>query len=197
MSKRPTDRYATCGQLADDLQHWLDDEPVAARRLGLGERTAHCRVRRKPALAATGGLAGVAILVSLVTAILFASYQSRMVVELQDKDAQTLAALDEAKQQRARADERAAEAERQQAGERATCRIRAIEKGIRQPASRNRAQRGRLVSESSQEVLRQKAAVEQQRMVAETSGKALVAQNGLLSKRPKKPNCRATGLRGN
>ena len=36
--KAPADRYATAQQFADDLQRWLDDKPILARRPALAER---------------------------------------------------------------------------------------------------------------------------------------------------------------
>src|SRR5690606_22163774 len=52
LRKRPEERYAGAGELADDLARWLAREPVEARR---GERGYHARKwlrRRWPWLAA-------------------------------------------------------------------------------------------------------------------------------------------------
>jgi hypothetical protein len=44
IAKSPTDRYASAEQLADDLQRWLEDKPILARRPRLAERAARwCR----------------------------------------------------------------------------------------------------------------------------------------------------------
>jgi tetratricopeptide (TPR) repeat protein len=38
MAKNPGERYATAGELADDLRHWLEDRPIRARRPSLRTR---------------------------------------------------------------------------------------------------------------------------------------------------------------
>jgi serine/threonine protein kinase/Flp pilus assembly protein TadD len=38
LAKNPNERYATAGELADDLRHWLDDKPIRARRPSLAQR---------------------------------------------------------------------------------------------------------------------------------------------------------------
>ena len=40
MALRPEDRYASPRALAEDLEHWLADEPVAADREGWHQRLA-------------------------------------------------------------------------------------------------------------------------------------------------------------
>lgn len=51
MAKAPSDRYLTAGQFADDLQRWLDDKPVLARRPTLVERAAKWRRRHRTLVA--------------------------------------------------------------------------------------------------------------------------------------------------
>ena len=51
MALEPADRYATPRALADDVEHWLADEPVAAYREVLPARVARS-ARKRPALAA-------------------------------------------------------------------------------------------------------------------------------------------------
>jgi eukaryotic-like serine/threonine-protein kinase len=67
LEKEAGRRYATAGELADDLDHWLADEPITARPVSSWER-AQKWIRRKPAIAALSaavlligfvGLAGV------------------------------------------------------------------------------------------------------------------------------------------
>ncbi len=52
----PGRRYASAEALAEDLDHWLKGEPIAARPVGRLER-AWLWSRRNPALATAGGLA--------------------------------------------------------------------------------------------------------------------------------------------
>jgi hypothetical protein len=62
MSKEPSQRYATAADLADDLQRWLDGEPVLARNVGtLGRAWRWCR--RNPKVAALN-LVVVAVLLA-------------------------------------------------------------------------------------------------------------------------------------
>ena len=53
IEREPAHRYATAAELADDLQRFLDDEPIRARRTSYGERLARW-ARRNPAIAALG-----------------------------------------------------------------------------------------------------------------------------------------------
>ena len=64
MALKPQDRYATAKDLADDVEHWLADEPVLAYREPLRLRLARWR-RRHPAL-----VTGTAALVFTVAAAL-------------------------------------------------------------------------------------------------------------------------------
>ncbi len=62
IEKRPALRYQSADELADDLERFLADEPIRARRVGLAERLIRWG-RRQPALAAmTGGMVVVALL---------------------------------------------------------------------------------------------------------------------------------------
>jgi hypothetical protein len=47
IAKAPAERYATAGQLADDLQRWLDDKPILARRPTIFERASRWRRRHR------------------------------------------------------------------------------------------------------------------------------------------------------
>ena len=51
LEKRPEDRYASAGELADNLEHFLKGEPLSANAKALGPRLAGWG-RRRPALAA-------------------------------------------------------------------------------------------------------------------------------------------------
>jgi serine/threonine protein kinase/Flp pilus assembly protein TadD len=63
MEKNPADRYTTVKDLADDLQHWLEDRPIRARRPSLGQRARKWARRHKPLVGAT---AAVLVVVALL-----------------------------------------------------------------------------------------------------------------------------------
>jgi serine/threonine protein kinase/Tfp pilus assembly protein PilF len=52
MEKRPQDRYATAQELADDLERWLKNEPIRARRPGIIVRLAKWGRRHRPLVVA-------------------------------------------------------------------------------------------------------------------------------------------------
>jgi WD40 repeat protein/tRNA A-37 threonylcarbamoyl transferase component Bud32 len=59
LEKAPGQRYASAHDLADDLRHFVRDEPIVARPIGIGERVRRW-ARRRP---------GVAALIALATAL--------------------------------------------------------------------------------------------------------------------------------
>ncbi len=61
LEKEPARRYATAEELADDLQRWLDGEPIRARPISTVERLVR-RTRRHPVIA---GLVAALVLVVL------------------------------------------------------------------------------------------------------------------------------------
>jgi WD40 repeat protein len=62
LEKEPGKRYASAEALADDLQRFLDDRPILARRPRVGERALKW-AKRRPAVAALGGaLIGISVL---------------------------------------------------------------------------------------------------------------------------------------
>lgn len=65
LQKDPGRRYASPGALADDLQRWLDHEPIRARPVAWTERVQKW-VRRRPVLA---GWIGIAVLLAVALAI--------------------------------------------------------------------------------------------------------------------------------
>jgi WD40 repeat protein len=71
----PAQRYQTPDDLAADLQRFLDDRPIKARRLGPVQRTWRW-CRRNPALAAAGGLAVLSLASAAAVAVAFGIYQS-------------------------------------------------------------------------------------------------------------------------
>jgi hypothetical protein len=74
MALEPADRYPTALELAAEVERWLADEPVLARREGVAQKLART-CRRRPMLAALLGLFGLAdltLIASLVCAALWA-----------------------------------------------------------------------------------------------------------------------------
>jgi WD40 repeat protein/tetratricopeptide (TPR) repeat protein len=67
MEKNPAERYATAGELADDLERFLKDEPIRARRATLVQR-ARKFARRHRAVVATAAV-GAALLLLAVAAV--------------------------------------------------------------------------------------------------------------------------------
>jgi serine/threonine-protein kinase len=64
MAQRPEGRYGTARALADDIEHWLADEPVSAQRERWPARLARWGRRHRPLVAA-----GAALLVTAVAAL--------------------------------------------------------------------------------------------------------------------------------
>jgi serine/threonine protein kinase len=75
MAREPAGRYATAAALADDLQRFVEDRPILARRTSAAERLARW-CRRSPGLAAAVGLAAVALVAVAVLALVHANRQA-------------------------------------------------------------------------------------------------------------------------
>jgi serine/threonine-protein kinase len=85
MSTARENRYETASALADDLEHWLADEPVTAYRERGRERMARW-IRRHRALAITSGVALVVIAVVSIAAAMLVNRQ-RQVAEVAFREA--------------------------------------------------------------------------------------------------------------
>jgi WD40 repeat protein len=81
LEKEPHRRYASAGELADDLERWLRGEPITARPAGAAERLWRW-CRRNPAVAA---LAGTVALLLLLTAVFSSLSALRLREALQAK----------------------------------------------------------------------------------------------------------------
>jgi serine/threonine protein kinase len=78
--REPRRRYPTAAELAADLERFLDDEPIKARRISLAEQFARWARRNRglaASLAAIGGLLVVAALASTVGVLLLGAANER------------------------------------------------------------------------------------------------------------------------
>lgn len=73
MATKPEDRYGSPREFADDVERWIADEPVAARREGMWERVSR-GVRRHSAMVRS---AAAVLVVALGAAALIAVQQSQ------------------------------------------------------------------------------------------------------------------------
>jgi hypothetical protein len=80
LDKDPRRRYASAHALADDLRAWLDSRPIAARRVGIGER-AWLWSKRNPWLAGAAGATAAALFAAAATLVLYAAQQRRFATE--------------------------------------------------------------------------------------------------------------------
>jgi hypothetical protein len=70
IAKSPTERYATAQQFADDLERWLEDKPILARRPTFWEHAARWRRRHEAVVRASVIFLFVTLLGLLATTIL-------------------------------------------------------------------------------------------------------------------------------
>ncbi|WP_442510945.1 serine/threonine protein kinase [Novipirellula sp. SH528] len=70
IAKVPGDRYASAGALAEDLQAWLDDKPIAAKPPTVWERATKWRRRNSGLVAVASGMLLLATLSLLITTLM-------------------------------------------------------------------------------------------------------------------------------
>jgi WD40 repeat protein/serine/threonine protein kinase len=87
MEKRPQDRYSTAQELADDLKHFLGDQPIRARRLTVGQRLWKWAWRRR-------AVVGTALLALIVLLVLGVTGLTVGLSVVEDQRQETQAALD-------------------------------------------------------------------------------------------------------
>jgi WD40 repeat protein/serine/threonine protein kinase len=73
LAKEPARRYLSAGELADDLERWLEGRPIQARPVGVLERMWRW-CRRNPTLAGAIGTAGVLLVLGTLVSSLLAIY---------------------------------------------------------------------------------------------------------------------------
>ncbi len=83
LAKEPHKRYASAGELADDLRRFQNREPIRARPVGFWERTTKW-ARRKPWQAAAAGL-GLLLGVGLAVGLVFFAQKNREIRDAYDQ----------------------------------------------------------------------------------------------------------------
>ncbi len=78
-------RYQSADELADDLQHFVDDEPIRARRISTIERLTRWS-RRNKALATSMAVAAALLLIINIAGPLLYWQQTKLVDELETKE---------------------------------------------------------------------------------------------------------------
>jgi serine/threonine protein kinase len=94
MAREPEDRYATAGELADDLRRFQDGRPVLARRPALPARAAKWALRHK-SLVLTAAAALVLVVAGLVATVVVLYHKQQQI-----EDALTLAHAEQSEAQR-------------------------------------------------------------------------------------------------
>lgn len=112
MSKEIAGRYASCNDLADDLDRWLAGDPTTARPMTNRERLVRWAKRNRSVAAVLGVVTVACVLIGLMGVALasYQAYASRQVsaaaARVQDEQKKTLEALSTATEERDRANER-------------------------------------------------------------------------------------------
>jgi serine/threonine protein kinase/WD40 repeat protein/tetratricopeptide (TPR) repeat protein len=76
IARSPEHRYQTAAEMAADLQRFVDDRPILARRVSVRERF-YRWCRRNPLLASATGLAAAALVAVTAVSLVFARAQAR------------------------------------------------------------------------------------------------------------------------
>jgi tetratricopeptide (TPR) repeat protein len=77
IDRDPDGRYQTAGEMRDDLQRFVDDEPIRARRQTLTERYARW-ARRHPGIAVLGAVLTAVLVLATVTSLIVAGRMSAL-----------------------------------------------------------------------------------------------------------------------
>ncbi len=86
MAVQPVNRYTTVTAMADDVKHWLGDEPVLAHRESLGERLTRLERRYRTLIRTAGVALGVISLVAVVAAIAINQQRSAAITARNESD---------------------------------------------------------------------------------------------------------------
>jgi WD40 repeat protein/serine/threonine protein kinase len=77
IDREPSRRYQTAGELVDDLQRYLEDRPVRARRASAAERYWRW-ARRNPVIAVLGALLMAVLVLATVSSLIVAGHMARL-----------------------------------------------------------------------------------------------------------------------
>jgi hypothetical protein len=105
IAKSPVDRYATAQALADDLERWLDDRPIIARRPTLVEHAARWQRRHRGLVRAGIGFLFLAFLGLLASTVLIAREHAKTKAAYESESQQRAAAELSFRQARAAVDD--------------------------------------------------------------------------------------------
>jgi eukaryotic-like serine/threonine-protein kinase len=120
IERDPSHRYATAGELTADLQRFLDDEPIQARRLSQTERLGRWSRRHKAVAGLLATLAGVLVIGFAVMAVLWTRAEnSATIARTKEAEAQRFAVAEARARNQAEANEKKAEANEKTASDRA------------------------------------------------------------------------------
>lgn len=87
VAKEPKDRYATAGELAEDLRRFLENEPIRARRPSLFERASKWSRRHRPIVWSAAAVLVVAVVALSVSTALIGHAYRREAVQRQRAEA--------------------------------------------------------------------------------------------------------------
>ena len=87
LSKDQTDRYATAGELADDLERFIEEKPIEARRPSLMDRTLKWSRRHRTLVAAVAAILLLTTLGSTLSAALLFREQAKTAAARDQADA--------------------------------------------------------------------------------------------------------------
>jgi serine/threonine-protein kinase len=99
MAREPADRYPSARALADDVERWIADEPVSARREPASARLGRWARRHRTAVSALGLSMATAVILLTILVILVGSAQratSRALVRVKQEQGRTAEALSRA-----------------------------------------------------------------------------------------------------
>jgi len=97
MAKAPDERYGTAKALADDLDRFVDDKPILARRATIRQRTAKWARRHRAVVGATGVMLVLAVIGLAVSLIFIWREKGKTDAALLQSEASRKQAVDQAK----------------------------------------------------------------------------------------------------